>query len=72
MKKNINKPLSIDEACDYLGYTKSYVYKLTSSGVLPYSKPNGKKIFFDPGELNNWMMSRPIGKGLKKHCKKLK
>ena len=49
--------LNFEEACDYLGYKKSYVYKLTSSGVLPYSKPNGKRIFFDRELLEEWMLS---------------
>ena len=43
--------LTFDEGCTYLGYAKSYVYKLTSAGVLPFSKPNGKSIFFDREKL---------------------
>ena len=42
-----NRVLTFEQGCNYLGYAKSYVYKLTSSGILPYSKPNGKSIFFD-------------------------
>jgi len=54
----INKRvLSVDEACTYLGMAKSYLYKLTSSGVLPYSKPHGKKIFFDREKLDSWLLS---------------
>lgn len=49
--------LSFTEGCNYLGYKKSYVYKLTSSGVLPYSKPNGKRIYFDRILLEEWMLS---------------
>jgi excisionase family DNA binding protein len=49
--------LNFDEACEYLGYKKSYVYKLTSAGVLPYSKPNGKRIYFDRILLEEWMLS---------------
>lgn len=51
------KVLTFDEGCNYLGYAKSYVYKLTSSGVLPFSKPNGKSIFFDREKLEAWMLS---------------
>ncbi|MEO6704806.1 MAG: helix-turn-helix domain-containing protein [Ginsengibacter sp.] len=50
------KILSIDEACQFLGYKKSYLYKLTSSGLLPFSKPNGKKIFFEREKLENFML----------------
>ena len=51
------KVLSFEEGCNYLGYKKSYVYKLTASGILPFSKPNGKKIFFEREKLEAWMLS---------------
>lgn len=51
------KVLSFDEGCEFLGYKKSYVYKMTSSGILPFSKPNNKKIFFDREKLEAWMLS---------------
>ena len=51
--------LNIKEACEYLGYKKSYLYKLTSSGIIPHSKPNGKTIFFDKVKLEEWMLSNP-------------
>ena len=52
-----NKVLTFEQGCQYLGYAKSYVYKLTSAGILPYSKPNGKSIFFDRDKLEAWMLS---------------
>ena len=52
-----NKVLTFEQGCQYLGYAKSYVYKLTSAGIIPYSKPNGKSIFFDREKLENWMLS---------------
>lgn len=51
------KVLTFIEGCNYLGYAKSYVYKLTSAGILPFSKPNNKKIFFDREQLEKWMLS---------------
>ena len=48
--------LNIDEAAELLGFKKSYVYKLTSGGVIPHSKPNGKRIYFDRLVLEQWMM----------------
>ena len=51
--------LTFEEGCDYLGYKKSYVYKLTSAKIIPHSKPNGKKIFFDKAKLEEWMLSNP-------------
>ena len=52
-----NKVLTFEQGCMYLGYAKSYVYKLTASNILPYSKPNGKSIFFDREKLESWMLS---------------
>ena len=52
-----NRVLTFNQACEYLGYKRSYMYKLTSSGVLPYSKPNGKTLFFDREKLEMWMLS---------------
>lgn len=54
-----NKVLNLDQACEYLGYAKSYVWKLTSAGIIPHSKPNGKKLFFDREKLEEWMLSNP-------------
>ena len=52
-----SRVLTFEQGCQYLGYAKSYVYKLTSAGILPFSKPNGKSIFFDREKLENWMLS---------------
>lgn len=52
-----SKVLTFEQGCKYLGYAKSYVYKLTSAGILPYSKPNGKSIFFEREKLETWMLS---------------
>jgi excisionase family DNA binding protein len=52
-----SRVLTFQQACEYLGYKKSYVYKLTSAGILPFSKPNGKSIFFDRQKLEAWMLS---------------
>lgn len=49
--------LTIDEVSQYTGYAKSYIYKLTAAGIIPSSKPNGKKIFFDKDKLNEWIFS---------------
>lgn len=52
-----SKVLTFEQGCKYLGYAKSYVYKLTSAGILPFSKPNGKSIFFEREKLEEWMLS---------------
>lgn len=48
--------LTFEEACDYTGISRSYLYKLTSSGDIPFSKPNGKIIFFSKEKLDVWLL----------------
>ena len=48
------KTLTIDETCNYTGYTKSYMYKLTSGKQIPHLK-RGKKVFFDKDEIDAWI-----------------
>jgi excisionase family DNA binding protein len=48
--------LTTIEAATFLGISKAYLYRLTSAGVVPYSKPNGKKLFFDREALEMWML----------------
>tara|TARA_R110002050_G_scaffold289729_1_gene442671 strand:- start:2393 stop:2680 length:288 start_codon:yes stop_codon:yes gene_type:complete len=48
--------LTFEETCDYTGISRSYLYKLTSSGNIPHSKPNGKMIFFERRRLNDWLL----------------
>jgi len=55
-----DEPLNIDEACKYLSLSKSFVYKLTSKGQIPYFKPNNKKIYFKKSELNEWLFRNRI------------
>lgn len=61
-----NRVLTFKQGCQYLGYAKSYVYKLTSSGILPYSKPNNKSIFFERVKLEEWMLSNTKTSNLEK------
>lgn len=57
-KMNLNKRvLNVEEACEYLDMAKSVLYKLTSKRVIPFSKPNGKKMFFDREKLEFWLLS---------------
>lgn len=48
--------LNFNEACAYLELSQSHLYKLTSTGAVPHYKPNGKKIYFNREELDNWLL----------------
>lgn len=56
-QKNV---LTFDEAAQYTGLGKSHLYKLTSTGVVPHSKPRGKMVYFDRVELENWLRENRI------------
>jgi excisionase family DNA binding protein len=47
--------LSHGEASKFLNVSGSNLYKLTSTGQLPYYCPNGKKLYFKSSELALWM-----------------
>lgn len=55
IKKKDDKPLTFKEACAYLGYAPSYLYKLTYRNVIPHYKPTGKMIFFSKNEIDEWV-----------------
>ena len=47
--------LTLEEAATFTGLSKSYLYKLTSRGIIPHSKPQGKLIFFERTKLEGWL-----------------
>lgn len=49
--------LNVEELSDYTGFKKSYIYKLVHHNLIPYSKPNGKVLFFDRNKIDEWLMS---------------
>ena len=57
--------LTFDEASDYTGISRSYLYKLTASGKIPHSKPNGKMVFFDKKKLVDWLLQHKCKKRTK-------
>ena len=48
--------LNFNEACKYLELSQSHLYKLTSAGSIPHYKPNGKKLYFNREELDQWLL----------------
>jgi len=52
-QKNV---LTFDEVAEYTKLSKSYLYKLTSSGGIPCYKPNGKHIYFNKQEIDQWLL----------------
>ena len=57
MKKE--KPfMSIDETSDYLGISKNTLYGYTSKGILPFYKPQNRKIFFKIEDINQFVLDK--------------
>ncbi len=52
--------LTLDEAVQYTGLKKSYLYKLTAARAIPHYKPNGKNCFFRRTELEDWLTACPV------------
>ena len=48
--------LNFDEVAFYTGLSKSYLYKLTSTGGVPCYKPQGKHIYFNKQEIDQWLL----------------
>ena len=48
--------LNFEEVAVYTGLSKSYLYKLTSSGGIPCYKPQGKHIYFSKTEIDKWLL----------------
>ncbi|WAC39345.1 helix-turn-helix transcriptional regulator [Pedobacter sp. SL55] len=56
----VKKYLTVDELCDYLGLSKSTVYKLSHSNTLPKYCAGGKKILFKIEEVDEYINSHRI------------
>lgn len=52
--------LNFDEVATYTGLSKSYLYKLTSTGQIPHYKPNGKICYFNKAEIDNWLQQNRV------------
>ena len=60
LKGRDGRPLTFEEAADYLGLSKSYLYKLTCSNKIPHYKPQGKRLYFAKSELDTWLFRNPF------------
>jgi excisionase family DNA binding protein len=47
--------LNFNETCRYLEISPSHLYKLTSTRQIPHFCPQGKKLYFNRQELEDWL-----------------
>ncbi len=59
-KGQTEKPLTLNEAAQYLDISKSYLYKLTCSNKIPCYRPQGKRLYFVKSELHTWLLRNPV------------
>jgi excisionase family DNA binding protein len=52
--------LTFDEVVAYTGLSRSYLYKLTSAGLIPHSKPMGKQLYFNREEIEQWLLRNVV------------
>jgi excisionase family DNA binding protein len=52
-QKNV---LTFEEGATFTGLSKSYLYKMTSTGLIPCYRPNGKLIYFERQQLEQWLL----------------
>jgi len=52
--------LTLAEAAIFLGVSKSFLYKLTSSNKITFYRPTLKIIYFNKQELTDWIFQQKI------------
>ena len=63
LRKKRDKPLNFNQAAEYLGFSHSYLYKLTSRKIIPCHRPTGKMLFFSKAELDDWVFGKEQSEG---------
>lgn len=52
--------LTLNEVSNYTGLSKSHIYKLCSTGGIPFYKPFGKVNYFDKLEIIQWLKQNRV------------
>jgi len=60
LMKVANKPLSLEEAANYLDVSESFMYKATHRNLIPHYQPGGKKIYFKIEDLDEWIFRNRV------------
>ncbi|HMS29268.1 MAG TPA: helix-turn-helix domain-containing protein [Saprospiraceae bacterium] len=60
MKFENKEVLTLNEVSQFTGLSKSHIYKLCSTGGIPFYKPFGKVNFFDRLEIIDWLKQNRV------------
>jgi excisionase family DNA binding protein len=52
------RPLGVREAAEFLGFSKTYLYKLIFLKKIPFYKPTGGRVFFKRGDLEKFIFRK--------------
>ncbi len=58
LTQQTHEVLSFEQAVQFLNISSSQLYKMTCKRIIPFSKPAGKRIYFDRRHLVQWMLGR--------------
>lgn len=58
-EENYSTVMNLNQLCNYCGFTKSFVYKKTSTKEIPHYK-RGKKLFFKKEEVDKWIFKDKV------------
>lgn len=50
--------MTFNEAAEYLGFSRAYLYRLCYRKKIPHYKPTERKLFFFMEELDEWVRKR--------------
>jgi excisionase family DNA binding protein len=59
IKNSCPELMDVSQVSDYFNFSKSYIYKMTSTHNIPHSK-RGKRLFFDKEKVTNWALENEI------------
>ena len=57
LQKNV---LNLNDLALYTGFSKSFIYKLTSGRKIPFYRPSGKLLFFKRDEIDQWLLHKSV------------
>lgn len=52
---DLEKPLTVEEAAAFTGYSVNYIYNLINQKKIPFYKPRNGRVFFKPRDLHNFI-----------------
>lgn len=52
--------MTLEETARYMSVSRSFLYKLTMGRKIPHYKPNGKMIYFDLKDVDEWLRQNRV------------